>query len=150
MHDIKWPFINLNISSLFIWSYFVLYLSTFSNFNFSCFLTAARWPECCLYLATLTLITNFLFFFLFLQLRHFSFMIGTLLIVDAFIKSIPYNYCLDVVLGICQICCLGSVILYFAFLNYVASIQYLMFILIHSYSSVCILYSVIMSPRFHV
>ena len=97
-----WPFIDFNISSLFILIYFLLYLSTFSNFKFSChhFAAMAR---------MLSLFSNcrykFPVFFSISAIKFLRFH-DSLLIVDTFIKSIPY--CLDVIYGICQICCLGS------------------------------------------
>ena len=36
-----WPFIDLNISSLFILIYFLLYILAFSNFKFFCYHIAA-------------------------------------------------------------------------------------------------------------
>lgn len=64
-----WPFIDLDISSFFILSYFLLYLSKFSNFNFSCHRIAAM-------ARTLSLFSNChykfpVFFFLFFFFVYF-------------------------------------------------------------------------------
>ena len=66
-----WPFLDLNISSLFLLIYFLLNLSTFSSLSFLV-ITLLQRPECCLCLVTV--ITNFLVFFLFLQLSSCNFL----------------------------------------------------------------------------
>ena len=111
-----WPFIDLNISSLFILSYFVLYLSTFSNFNFSCHLIAAM-------ARMLSLFSNshykFSGVFSISAIKFLQFY-DSLLIVPYIVWML--NRHLSNKLG------LSRVILYFAFWNYVASIPCLIFV----------------------
>ena len=89
-------------SSLFILIYFLLYLSTFSNFTFSCHHFAAMSRMFSLFSNRRYKFPVFFFISANKSLQFYD----CQLIVHAFIKSI--SYCLDVVFGICQICCLGS------------------------------------------
>lgn len=84
-----WPFIDFNISSLFILIYFLLYLSTFSCHHFAAMARMfSLFSNCCY---------KFPVFFSISGIKFLQFY-DSLLIVDTFIKSVPY--CLDAMLSV--------------------------------------------------
>ena len=97
MQQFKWPFAIYRLKDFFI-IHLNLFLIIFSQLLSFLVITLLQRPSCCLFS---NCHYKFPSFFSVLQFYQDS-----QPILDALTKSIPY--CVDVVIGICQICCLGS------------------------------------------